>query len=49
MVFEKLVEKLKVEMGILCKVEGVDIGDWVLIDVGDVIVYVFCLEVCDFY
>lgn len=30
-------------------VEGQIICDWVLIDVGDVIVYIFCLEVCGFY
>lgn len=46
---EKLAEKLKAEMGILCKVEGADTGDWVLIDAGDVIVHVFRPEVRDFY
>ena len=48
-VSEKLSEKLKAELGILCKVEGTDTGDWVLIDAGDVIVHVFRPEVRDFY
>jgi ribosome-associated protein len=46
---EKLVERLKQEHGIGCKVEGKDAGDWVLIDAGDVIVHVFRPEVRDFY
>jgi ribosome-associated protein len=46
---EKLVEGLKQEHGIGCKVEGKDAGDWVLIDAGDVIVHVFRPEVRDFY
>lgn len=47
--FEKFVDKIKQIMGCILKIEGKDIGDWVLIDIGDVIVYVFCLEVCEFY
>jgi ribosome-associated protein len=46
---EKLVERLKEDFGILCKVEGKETGDWVLIDAGDVIVHVFRPEVRDFY
>jgi ribosome-associated protein len=46
---EKLVERLKQDHGIGCKVEGKDAGDWVLIDAGDVIVHVFRPEVRDFY
>ena len=46
---EKLTDRLKQEMGIICKVEGKDQGDWVLIDTGDVIVHVFRPEVRDFY
>jgi ribosome-associated protein len=46
---EKLVERLKQEHGMSCKVEGKDAGDWVLIDAGDVIVHVFRPEVRDFY
>lgn len=46
---EKLTERLKAELGVLCKVEGADIGDWVLIDAGDVIVHVFRPEVREFY
>ncbi len=46
---EKLVERLKQDHGIGCKVEGKDVGDWVLIDAGDVIVHVFRPEVRDFY
>lgn len=46
---EKLVERLKADFGISCKVEGKEAGDWVLIDTGDVIVHVFRPEVRDFY
>lgn len=46
---EKLVETLKQDHGILCKIEGKDTGDWVLIDAGDVIVHVFRPEVREFY
>lgn len=46
---EKLADRLKQELGILCKVEGKEAGDWVLIDTGDVIVHVFRPEVREFY
>ena len=46
---EKLAEKLKTELGIISKIEGVETGDWVLIDAGDVIVHVFRPEVREFY
>lgn len=46
---EKLVERLKEDFGLHCKIEGKDIGDWVLIDAGDVIVHVFRPEVREFY
>ena len=46
---EKLVDRLKHELRLPCKVEGKDAGDWVLIDAGDVIVHVFRPEVRDFY
>ena len=46
---EKLVQKVKDETGRTSKVEGKDIGDWVLIDTGDVIVHVFRPEVREFY
>ncbi len=46
---EKLVDRLKAEFGVISKVEGKDIGDWVLIDTGDVIVHIFRPEVREFY
>mgnify|MGYP001793546587 CR=1 FL=1 len=46
---EKLMERLKAEFGLYCKIEGKDAGDWVLIDTSDVIVHVFRPEVRDFY
>lgn len=46
---EKLMDRLKQEYGIGCKVEGKDAGDWVLIDTGDVIVHLFRPEVREFY
>ena len=46
---EKLVDRLKQNMGLIAKIEGKDTGDWVLIDAGDVIVHVFRPEVREFY
>lgn len=46
---EKLTDKLKQELSILCKIEGKAQGDWVLIDAGDVIVHLFRPEVREFY
>ncbi|QFT58005.1 Ribosomal silencing factor RsfS [Sulfitobacter sp. THAF37] len=46
---EKLVQRIKDEFGHTPKMEGKDIGDWVLIDTGDVIVHVFRPEVREFY
>lgn len=46
---EKLTDRLKQRFGLICKVEGKDIGDWVLIDTGDVIVHLFRPEVREFY
>jgi len=45
---EKLTDRLK-EVGIVARLEGKDLGDWVLIDAGDVIVHVFRPEVREFY
>ncbi|WP_406721518.1 MULTISPECIES: ribosome silencing factor [Thioclava] len=46
---EKLAERLKDEFGIICKIEGKEAGDWVLVDANDVIVHVFRPEVREFY
>ncbi len=46
---EKLADSLKTDLGRRSKVEGKDIGDWVLIDAGDVIVHIFRPEVREFY
>ena len=46
---EKLVERLKQDLGRMSKIEGKDAGDWVLIDTGDIIVHVFRPEVREFY
>ena len=46
---DKLMDRLKESHDLICKVEGKDTGDWVLIDAGDVIVHVFRPEVRDFY
>lgn len=46
---EKLTDRLKQEFDRLCKVEGKDTADWVLIDAGDAIVHVFRPEVREFY
>ncbi|MET4101528.1 ribosome-associated protein [Roseovarius sp. MBR-78] len=46
---EHLVERLKQDHRVPSRTEGKDLGDWVLIDTGDVIVHVFRPEVRDFY
>jgi len=46
---EKMTDKLKHEFGLICKTEGKDQGDWVLIDASDVIVHIFRPEVREFY
>jgi ribosome-associated protein len=46
---EKLADRLKTDFDRLCKMEGKETGDWVLIDTGDIIVHVFRPEVRDFY
>ena len=46
---EKLVDRLKQDFRLSCKMEGKETGDWVLIDTGDVIVHVFRPEVREFY
>ena len=46
---EKLADRLKQERGIVVRTEGKDLGDWVLIDAGDVIVHIFRPEVREFY
>ena len=46
---DKILEKVKQEMGVTSKGEGKSAGDWVLIDTGDVIVHIFRPEVREFY
>jgi ribosome-associated protein len=46
---QKLAERIKAEMGRNCRIEGLPVADWVLIDAGDVIVHVFRPEVRSFY
>lgn len=46
---ENLADRLKEDFRLICKIEGKDTGDWVLIDAGDVIVHVFRPEVREFY
>jgi ribosome-associated protein len=46
---EKLKDRLKQDHRVACKAEGLDTGDWVLIDAGDVIVHIFRPEVREFY
>ncbi len=46
---DKLADRLKANFGLICRTEGGDVGDWVLIDAGDVIVHIFRPEVRDFY
>ena len=46
---QKLAERLKQQMGIRARIEGLPVADWVLIDAGDVIVHIFRPEVRSFY
>jgi ribosome-associated protein len=46
---QKLVERIKGELGRSARVEGLPAADWVLIDAGDVIVHLFRPEVRSFY
>jgi ribosome-associated protein len=46
---EHLADRLKQDRGLVARIEGKDLGDWVLIDAGDVIVHVFRPEVREFY
>jgi ribosome-associated protein len=46
---DKLAERLKATQGLIVRMEGKELGDWVLIDAGDVIVHVFRPEVREFY
>ena len=46
---QKLVERMKGELGRTARVEGLPAADWVLIDAGDVIVHLFRPEVRSFY
>jgi ribosome-associated protein len=46
---DKLADRLKQKFKLGAKMEGQDIGDWVLIDGSDVIIHVFRPEVREFY
>ena len=46
---EHLADRLKQDRGLVARIEGKDLGDWVLIDAGDVVVHVFRPEVREFY
>ncbi len=46
---EHLVQNLKADLALRCRVEGKDQGDWVLIDCGDIVVHVFRPEIREFY
>lgn len=46
---DKLIERLKTLRGAKPRAEGLEQGDWALIDAGDVIVHVFRPEVREYY
>ncbi len=46
---QKLLDRLKATFRLSARSEGKDVGDWVLIDTGDVVVHIFRPEVREFY
>lgn len=46
---EKLRDEVKQRFGINARLEGKEMGDWVLMDTADVIVHIFRPEVREFY
>ncbi|MCB1341350.1 MAG: ribosome silencing factor [Pseudooceanicola sp.] len=46
---QNMTDRLKADFGLITRVEGKEIGDWVLIDADDVIVHIFRPEVREFY
>ena len=46
---DKVIQRVKSDFGIICRVEGKEAADWVLIDTGDIIVHIFRPEVREFY
>ncbi|MFU8897792.1 MAG: ribosome silencing factor [Roseinatronobacter sp.] len=46
---QKLLDRLKETFRLSARCEGKEVGDWVLIDAGDVVVHVFRPEVREFY
>ena len=46
---QKLTERIKQDLGRNVRIEGLPVGDWVLIDAEDVIVHLFRPEVRSFY
>ncbi|WP_407692416.1 ribosome silencing factor [Rhabdonatronobacter sediminivivens] len=46
---QKLLDRLKERFRLTARAEGKDIGDWVLVDTGDVVVHIFRPEVREFY
>lgn len=46
---QKLLDRLKENFRLSARSEGKEIGDWVLIDTGDVVVHIFRPEVREFY
>ena len=45
----KLRDKLSTELNIKARVEGLESGDWAIVDAGDVMVHLFREEVREFY
>jgi ribosome-associated protein len=46
---DKLAAKIKADLGVSVRTEGMQSADWVLLDAGDVIVHLFRPEVRQFY
>lgn len=46
---DTLYKLIKEETGVICRTEGKQSGDWVLLDAGDAVVHIFRPEVREFY
>lgn len=49
LIVENVCEKVKYVGFIFIGIEGEEVVEWVLVDLGDIIVYIMLLDICRFY